>query len=70
MRRSIALEGALRTGDLVAVRDALEDPAAYPNAVDGSSGGTVLQLARFYAPVATVTVLRGLNDWTALHDAG
>ena len=36
---------------------ALEDPAAYPNADDGSSGGTVLQLALFHAPVATVTAL-------------
>ncbi len=57
MRRSIELDRALRAGDLAAVRAALETPAEYPNAVDGYSGGTVLQLALFNAPVVTVGAL-------------
>jgi ankyrin repeat protein len=57
MRRSIALERALRAGDLDAGRAALADPAAYPNAVDGYTGNTVLQLALFIGSVETVTAL-------------
>jgi ankyrin repeat protein len=57
MRRSVALERALRAGDLAAVRAALADPDAYPNAVDGYTGSTVLQLALFNASVPTVAAL-------------
>jgi ankyrin repeat protein len=54
MRRSIALERALRAGDLDGVRAALEDPARYPNAIDDYTGSAVLRLALFDAPIATV----------------
>ena len=57
MRRSIALDRALRAGDLTEARAALADPDAFPDAVDEYRGSTVLQLALFTAPVATVTAL-------------
>lgn len=57
MRRSIALERALRAGDLDAARDALAEPDAFPNSVDSYTGSTVLRLALFDAPVTTVTTL-------------
>lgn len=57
MRRSVALDRALRAGDLAAARVALAGPDDLPNAVDGYTGATVLQLALFIAPVATVTAL-------------
>jgi ankyrin repeat protein len=57
MRRSIALERALRAGDLTAARDALAEPGAFPNAVDAYTGSTVLRLALFHAPVATIHAL-------------
>jgi len=57
MRRSIELERALRAGDLAAARVALEEPDAFPNAIDTYLGTTVLQRALYVAPGAAVTAL-------------
>jgi ankyrin repeat protein len=57
MRRAVALERALRAGDLAAACAGFDDPERFPELVDPYSGCTVLQLALFWSPPAAVTEL-------------
>lgn len=54
MRVSVAVEDALRAGDLDAVREALGDPPDWPNTVDPYLDAPVLQLAVGSAPLDTI----------------
>jgi ankyrin repeat protein len=57
MRRAVALERALRAGDLAAARATFDEPERFPELVDPYLGCTVLQLALFWSPPAAVAEL-------------
>jgi ankyrin repeat protein len=57
MRRYIDLEHALRRGAVAAARDALGDPAAFPNVNDPYTNTPLLSLALAWAPFAAIEEL-------------
>ena len=57
MRASLALEDALRRGDVGAARWALSDPPDWPNSVDPYLHSSVLAVALAWAPLAAIREL-------------
>lgn len=61
MAAHVALDRALRAGDLAGARAALGDPPEFPNLRDPYLGHWVLQDALYVAPVTTVEALLDLG---------
>jgi ankyrin repeat protein len=57
MVASMAVEKALREGDIAAAKKALSDPSDWPNCVDPYSHSSVLSIALGWAPLAAIRVL-------------
>src|SRR5574341_526408 len=72
------IDAAFRAGDIAALRDAVDDPAAVPNGPMPLTIGSCLEYAIYHSPVGFIRTLleigadpnqRGINDYTPLHMA-